>query len=151
MIVALGALHANPHEHLGHVLADLQCLLLHLIIVAGWIAERPAAGRDQLRDNLVDGHIRGELLAEPIEIKQRGLVAHLLITIASNLEQLGELHHPHLDKLLPSQQLIDQPIATPRRSTAQIPIGLFPRRQDARDVEIGASEEDLIGCTAPMA
>ena len=45
MVVALGALDAHAHEHLGDVLRDLQRVGLVLVVVGGRILEGAALGR----------------------------------------------------------------------------------------------------------
>jgi len=56
-------------------------------------------------DHLVDGDVVGDPLLQPVVIEQHGLVADLLR--GADLQQLGPLHHPHLDEFLAIEQLVD--------------------------------------------
>ena len=111
MVVALGALDAHAHEDLGGVLGELQRVGLDLVVVGGGVLERAAVGAEQLLDDLVHRHVVGELVLEPVVVEQRGLVAELWFAVRADLQQLGPLHHPHLDELLAAEQLVDQLLA----------------------------------------
>ncbi len=57
MVVALGALHAHAHENLSDVLADLERLLLDLVVVGRGVGERAAGGAEKLLHDLVHRHV----------------------------------------------------------------------------------------------
>jgi len=144
MVVALRALHPRAHENLRGVLRDFQRLLLDLIVVRRGVVKRAAARGEQLPHDFVDGHILRQLLVQPIEIEQRGLVAHFHVSIAADFQQLGKLHHPHLDELLPPDQFVHELVALLRVNVGEKAVGLFARRHHARDVEKDAAHEHFI-------
>ena len=115
MVVALGALRANAHEHLGHVLGRLQRVALDLVEVRGRVAERAAGGAEQLPDHLVQRHVRGDLVGQPVGVEKHRLVADLVARL--DHQQFGPLHGPDLGELLALQQPVDQlgPLAPGRR------------------------------------
>ena len=70
MVVALGALDAHAHEHLGDVLGHFQRVALDVEIIRGRTCERAAAGREQLAHHFVDRHVAADLLFQPVEIQK---------------------------------------------------------------------------------
>ncbi len=78
MVVALGALRADAHEDLGHVLGRLQRVALDLIVVRGRVLERAAAGREQSCTIWSSGTLLGDLLGQPVGIQEHRLVADLV-------------------------------------------------------------------------
>jgi len=106
MIVALGALGANPHENLSHILGHLQPVLLDLIKVRRWILERPTGGREQLSDDLIQWGIRSDLIDKPVVVEISSLVTDLIVAL--DHQKVGPLHRPDFAELLATQKGLDQ-------------------------------------------
>jgi len=108
MVVALRALDAGAHEHLRHVLGELEDVFLDLIVVGGRVGEGAALGGQQFADELVERGVGGDALAEPLVVVESGFVGHLLRTVVegADLHQLRPFHHPHLGELLAAEQLV---------------------------------------------
>ena len=99
MVVALGALGANSHEDLSHVLGHFQRVPLHLVVVGRRNLERAAGTAEQLLHHLVKRDVAGDLVGQPARIQKRTLGADLVGGL--NHQQLGPLHGPDFRKLLP--------------------------------------------------
>ena len=128
MIVTLRALDAHAHEDLRGVLGDLQGVGRHLIIVRRRLAERAAVGDEELAHNLVDRDVGKHLVAQPVEVGERRLLAELILP-RTNLEQLGELHHPQVRELGPVQERLDEMLALGRALITEEALQLICHRQ----------------------
>ena len=79
MIVALGALGADAHEDLSHVLGGFQRIAFHLVKVRRRVGEGSPIGRQDVADHLIEWDILGDLLGKPGRIEVGRLVAHLVV------------------------------------------------------------------------
>ena len=74
MVVALGALDAHAHEHLGDVLGQLEAVELALVVVHRRDGHRAAVGGQEVDDDLVDRAVLADLVGQPVVVEQRVLV-----------------------------------------------------------------------------
>ena len=142
MIVALGTLDPQAHEHLGHVLGRFQRVTLDLVKIGGRVPERAAAGGQQLANHLVQRLVAGYSIGEPGGVEEGRLVAHLVARL--NHQQLGPFHRPNLGKLLPLDQPLDELAPLVRRFVGQkLPVLVFTR-QSAHNVDRNPAQENLV-------
>ena len=151
MVVALGALHAHAHENLGHVLRRLERFALDLVEVRGGRGECAAAGSENLADDLVQRHVAGDLLREPVRIEINRLVAHVDRAARADHEQFGPFHGPDFGKRLALQQAIDELGPFVGRLVAEEAAVFVLGRQQAGDVDRRAAEEDFVACRSRWA
>ncbi len=107
MVVALRALNPHAHEDLSDVLRRLQRVLLVLEVVCRRAGKRSAPGRQQFLSQFIDRRVLLDPFLKPAVIEEHRLVIDAIGHRADH-QQFRPLHHPHVDKLLPLQELIDQ-------------------------------------------
>jgi hypothetical protein len=115
MVVALGALRAEAHEDLGHVLGRLQRVPFDLVEVRRRLVEGAARGAQQLADHLIQRHFAGDLVGQPVAVQEHRLVADLVARL--DHQQFRPFHRPDLGEFLAFQQPVDQggPLVRDRR------------------------------------
>ncbi len=107
MVMALRTLDPHPHEDLCNVFGHFQRVGLVLVIIRRRVGKRATVGSEQFLAHHVHRNVVGDAFVEPVVVPEHGFVADL--SGGANREQLGPLHHPHLDEFLAVQQFIDQP------------------------------------------
>ena len=143
MVVALGTLDPHPHEHLRDVFRHFQGVGLVLVVIRGGARERPPLGREEIAHHLVDRDIPLDLLLEPVVVEEHRLVADLLRR--PDHEQLRPLHDPHLDKLFPLKERIDEMPPLSRIRAREERLELVAGGKRAADVEADSADELLVG------
>ena len=79
---------------------------LVLIVVRGRVLEGAAVGAEQFLHPLVDRHVAGDLVLQPVVIQEHRLVADLVRR--ADLQQFRPFHHPQLGEFLAAEQLVDE-------------------------------------------
>ena len=148
VVVALGTLDAHTHEYLCHVFRNLQRVALDLVIICRRRLEGAAGGGEQLLHNLVERHVVGDAILQPVVIQQRGLVTDLIVLLGANLQQFGPFHHPHFGELLPVEQRRDEVVPLLRIFISEEGGQLVRFRKQAGDVQKTTAHEGFVGALA---
>ena len=143
MVVALRTLNPHPHEHLGHILRDLQRVRLILIVVRLRNLERSPIRAEQVLHHLVDRNVVPHLLVEPRVVQQHRLVADDVVR--PDHQPLGPFAHPDLGEFLPLQQLVNQHVPFVRIAARHERRILFRRRQHTHQVQEHSPHKHFIG------
>ncbi len=143
MVVALGALDAHAHENLRGILGELLGVALHLIKIAGGIAERAAARAEQFAHDFIHRLILLKLIAQPLEIKH-GVLVIKAVVLSANLQQLGPFHHPNPHELGAGNQLVDELLALGGRFIGHKDRDGLGGGQPANHIKIGAPDERVV-------
>ena len=112
VVMALRALDAHPHEHLGHVFAEFKLIELSLVEVHRRVGDRATVGGQQVDDHLVQRLVLADTISQPVVVEERVFVERRLVVspidAGANLQQLGPLHHPELGKFFTLQEHVNQ-------------------------------------------
>ncbi len=146
VVVALGALDAGAHEDLRDVFRELHDIRLHLEKIRGGAGEGAALCGEKFGNELVEGSVAGDAIAQPAVEVQSGFVGDGVVAIAdgADLEQLGPFHNPHLGELFAGQQRIHELGVLVRAGVRKEFLALLRRGREADDVEVRAAQEGFV-------
>ena len=134
MVVTLGAIHAQPHEHpnvLDHRILGEQYLAGALEVMPGRAVH--ALGRDTLTRHLIIGLVLGNALSDPLPISRCVRPHHA--------EEVGELKSPVVDVFRGSQQNLNELFPLSRLFACQEFTHALRRRQGACQVQTYPPQE----------
>src|SRR5438128_1051178 len=105
MIVALGTLEARAQEELGGGLSAGDGVAIGAIVVGGGIDIGAAAGGEHFADELVEGLVFGDRLADPV---MEGFDAFFIQGALFETQQVGPFEGPEVGEFGTIEKLVDE-------------------------------------------